>query len=268
MDEIIKQKLIIRDKTIERLKTELDEVNKLNLLLEKKIKEYEKNIQKTSKKKLKSNKELEKDGSFEKLEEDGSYEPVADIGIFTKSGSNILRNLDKDYSVSYINSIVEKLNGDLNAKYTYHSQPKVLSQKQCSELINYIDKHDDIDLIDYKLNIDDNKLKELIGEKSYKQIITLFDGQHNTIYIRKVKGNNSMIDFHKDYSIKTLKISLNKESEYKGGHLIYLTNGKINKSEQKIGSITIHTNEIIHGVSPIISGIRYSLFILNTPIES
>ena len=38
MEEIIKQKLIVRDKTIERLKTELNEVNKLNTILEKQLK--------------------------------------------------------------------------------------------------------------------------------------------------------------------------------------------------------------------------------------
>ena len=36
-NRILKQKLIIRDKTIERLKDELIEVNKLNLLLEKEM---------------------------------------------------------------------------------------------------------------------------------------------------------------------------------------------------------------------------------------
>ena len=256
MEEITKQKLIIRDKTIERLKTELDEVNKLNVILEKQLKEYEKKL----KKKPKINKELEKDGSFEELEED--------IGTFTKNGSYILKNLEEDYSMTYINTIIQQNNGDVNAQYIYHSKPKAISQKQCLELINHINHNDNNDLIDYKLNIDDNKLKELIGEKSYKKIITLFNGEHNTIYIRKVKGDNSMIDFHKDYSTKTLKIPLNKGSDYKGGDLIYLTNGKINKPEQKIGSMTIHTNDIIHGVSPIVSGIRYSLFVLYTPVNS
>ena len=169
--------------------------------------------------------------------------------------------------MTYINTIIQQNNGDVNARYIYHSK-KTLSQKQCLKLINHINHNDNNDLIDCKLNIDDNKLKELIGEKSYEKIITLFDGEHNTIYIRKVKGDNSMIDFHKDYSTKTLKIPLNKGSDYKGGDLIYLTNGKINKPEQKIGSMTIHTNDIIHGVSPIVSGIRYSLFVLYTPVNS
>ena len=47
--EILEQKLVIRDKTIERLKLELDEVTKLNELLEKKLNEHTK-IEPTPKK--------------------------------------------------------------------------------------------------------------------------------------------------------------------------------------------------------------------------
>tara|TARA_B110000285_G_scaffold230409_1_gene296971 strand:+ start:260 stop:1078 length:819 start_codon:yes stop_codon:yes gene_type:complete len=271
MEEITKQKLIVRDKTIERLKTELDEVNKLNAIIEKQLKEYEKiilKLTKTPKKKTKPNKVMEEDGSFEELEEDGSFEELkVDIGKFTQNGSYILKNLEEDYSITYINTIIQQQNGDVNARYIYHSEPSVISQKQCLGLINHINHNDNNDLTDYKLNIDDNKLKEIIGARSYNKLIKLYDGEHNTIYIRRVKGNNSMIDFHKDYSTKTLKIPLNKESDYKGGDLIYLTNGKINKPEQKIGSMTIHTNDIVHGVSPIVSGIRYSLFVLCTPVH-
>ena len=43
-NRILKQKLIIRDKTIERLKDELIEVNKLNLLLEKEMNDNQKTI--------------------------------------------------------------------------------------------------------------------------------------------------------------------------------------------------------------------------------
>ena len=62
-----------------------------------------------------------------------------------------------------------------------------------------------------------------------------------------------------------MKIALNDTSDYKGGDLIYLTDGKVHRPEQVKGSITIHNNDIIHGVTPIVKGERYSLFILNTP---
>ena len=62
-----------------------------------------------------------------------------------------------------------------------------------------------------------------------------------------------------------MKIALNDTSDYKGGDLIYLTDGKVHRPEQVKGSITIHNNDIIHGVTPIVKGERYSLFVLYTP---
>jgi predicted 2-oxoglutarate/Fe(II)-dependent dioxygenase YbiX len=95
--------------------------------------------------------------------------------------------------------------------------------------------------------------------------MSLYSGTYTTIYIRKVLGNNSLIEFHKYYSSRTMKIPLNDAHEYNGGDLIYLTDGKIHKPEQLKGSVTIHNNDIIHGVTPIVNGTRYSLFILDTP---
>ena len=75
------------------------------------------------------------------------------------------------------------------------------------------------------------------------------------------RGSN----FHKTIiRNRTMKIELNDTSDYKGGDLIYLTDGKVHRPEQVKGSITIHNNDIIHGVTPIVKGERYSLFILNT----
>ena len=42
-----------------------------------------------------------------------------------------------------------------------------------------------------------------------------------------------------------MKIALNETSEYKGGDLIYLTDGKVHRPEQLQGSVTIHNNDII-----------------------
>ncbi len=90
--EILEQKIIVRDKTIERLKTELNEVNKLNLLLEEQLKENEKTIQKlskTPKKRQYKKKQIieEQDGTFEGPEKDGSFsleEPETDGSFHDK----------------------------------------------------------------------------------------------------------------------------------------------------------------------------------------
>ena len=348
--EILEQKLVIRDKTIERLKLELDEVTKLNELLEKKLNEHMK-IEPTPKKdttggrcvariwgsskafrrcsriakedcwcmlhfkKLQPSKEnpsvlvnplgifgeevptywgqyvsaeadipekhtnshrgkqdeietelseISLDGSFQHIEADGSFNQQDDIGEFVHTQSDILMNPKKTFDPDYINQIIETYNGSIQATFIYHKQPQILMYEQCLNLINYINKNDSKEH-DFKLNITKDVLIELIGETICNTLLTMYDGYYNSIYIRKVLGDKSLIDFHKDYSKRTMKIALNDPTEYEGGDLVYLSDGCIHIPEQVKGSITIHTNDIIHGVTPIVNGCRYSLFILHTP---
>ena len=278
--DILGQKLIIRDKTIERLKTELDEVNKLNSLLEYQLNEHTKTIQKlskTPKKRGPKKKQIEKeDGSFNDLiETDGSFQNIIekedgsfkekDIGEFKHIESEILMNPDKSFSNEHINHIIETYNGSINSKFIHHKQHDVLTNDQCLDLIKYIDKYEQSDKNDFKLNITNEVLVQIIGDETFQKLISLYDGNYNTIYIRKVTGNNSLIDFHKDYSKQTMKIALNSPPEFEGGDLVYLSDGLIHKLDNLQGTITIHNNDIIHGVTPITKGTRYSLFILYTP---
>ena len=348
--EILEQKLVIRDKTIERLKLKLDEVTKLNELLEKKLNEHMK-IEPTPKKdttggrcvariwgsskafrrcsriakedcwcmlhfkKLQPSKEnpsvlvnplgifgeevptywgqyvsaeadipekhtnshrgkqdeietelseISLDGSFQHIEADGSFNQQDDIGEFVHTQSDILMNPKKTFDPDYINQIIETYNGSIQATFIYHKQPQILMYEQCLNLINYINTYDSKEH-DFKLNITKDVLIELIGETICNTLLTMYDGYYNSIYIRKVLGDKSLIDFHKDYSKRTMKIALNDPTEYEGGDLVYLSDGCIHIPEQVKGSITIHTNDIIHGVTPIVNGCRYSLFILHTP---
>ena len=360
--EILKQKLVIRDKTIERLKLELDEVNKLNEILENKLNEHTKlepspkkntnggrcvaRIWGSSKafrrcshiakedcwcmlhfKKLQPSKEnpsvlvnplgifgeevptywgqyvcadadipekhtnthrgkqdeietlqlTEMDGSFQHML-DGSFNESnisddigefvhnihPDIGEFVHNlDSDILTNPEKSYDTDYINKIIKMHSGSIQSTFIYHSQPNILMNEQCLTLINYINTIKSNEN-DFKLNITKEKLIELIGDTIFNKLITIYEGFYNTLYIRRVIGDKSLINFHKDYSNRTMKIALNNQSEFEGGDLVYLTDGCFHKPDQLKGSITIHNNDIIHGVTPILSGIRYSLFILHT----
>ena len=282
--DILEQKLIIRDKTINSLKIELEEVNKLNLLLEEKLNEQTKTIKKLTKVPKKrgpkkqsgledgsfKNSMTPLDGSFQEKpdEPDEPDEPISpDIGEFNHIESEILMNVDKQFDKDYINNIIETYNGSIHSTFTYHKQQHILKDEHYVKLINYSNQYEtnETNGNDFKLTITPETLIELVGDTIVNKLLTLYNGYYNTIYIRKVTGNNSLIDFHKDYSKQTMKIALNDHSEYIGGDLVYLSDGLIHKPEQVKGSITIHTNDIIHGVTPIISGVRYSLFILHTP---
>lgn len=58
-----------------------------------------------------------------------------------------------------------------------------------------------------------------------------------------------MINFHTDVSAKTLQVSLNDDSEYEGGKLIYASQGRLHIPKRAKGSVTVHNNKIVHGVT-------------------
>jgi len=72
------------------------------------------------------------------------------------------------------------------------------------------------------------------------------------------------IEFHRDFSKRTMQVALNDESEYSGGRLVFVTGAGLLAPPRPAGSATIHTNKIVHGVSTLRSGIRYGLFLCDT----
>lgn len=50
-------------------------------------------------------------------------------------------------------------------------------------------------------------------------------------------------------SAKTLQVSLNDDSEYEGGKLIYASQGRLHIPKRAKGSVTVHNNKIVHGVT-------------------
>lgn len=71
-----------------------------------------------------------------------------------------------------------------------------------------------------------------------------------------------MINFHTDHSAKTLQVSLNDDCEYVGGRLVYASEGRLQVPQRARGTVTVHDNRIVHGVSLLESGVRYGLFLL------
>jgi len=59
-----------------------------------------------------------------------------------------------------------------------------------------------------------------------------------------------------------MQVALNSDKEYSGGRLMYLRDGKIEIPERDVGTITIHENNIVHGVTQLENGIKYGLFFL------
>lgn len=71
-----------------------------------------------------------------------------------------------------------------------------------------------------------------------------------------------MINFHTDVSQKTMQVALNDETEYEGGRLLFVSKEGLNAPKRMTGTVTIHDNTIVHGVTLLESGVRYGLFFL------
>ena len=77
----------------------------------------------------------------------------------------------------------------------------------------------------------------------------MFDGRCDEIVIRRCQAHGKLINFHTDTAFKTLQVSLNDDSEYEGGKLLYASRGQLHEPRRRLGTVTVHDNRIVHGVT-------------------
>lgn len=91
------------------------------------------------------------------------------------------------------------------------------------------------------------------------------------------------IPFHSDEKARTMQVFLNDESEYSGGHVVYLLNnppsilgsserhsetcgpGVLYRVGRPAGGAVLHDWTVMHGVTRCSGGMRYSLFLVQKP---
>ena len=59
-----------------------------------------------------------------------------------------------------------------------------------------------------------------------------------------------------------MQVAINGDDEYEGGRLAFATNGTVIIPARPAGTVTIHFNDIVHGVTVLEKGVRYGLFFL------
>ena len=120
-------------------------------------------------------------------------------------------------------------------------------------------------LHDLKVALSLADLQADIGSAAVDGLLEVFGGRVDSIKIRRVDatgGATHVINFHTDVSQKTMQIPLNSEEEYEGGRVIYATREGMRMQPRQPGSVTVHDNRVVHGVTQLLSGVRYSLFFL------
>lgn len=201
-----------------------------------------------------------------------------DIGIFdnrTLSPCAVYLTGSKNVHLpepSEIHSLVENLGGNPEATFTFidKSETMHMTADVLGSLRAHIDaiymasvSNDKKPVADLKIRLSRNKLQDIIGNNATEELTTIFGLQNvDNIIIRRCCAYNKFISFHIDNSAMVMQVALNELSEYCGGQLVYASCSKLIVPDRPAGAITIHSRDIVHGVTKLISGVRYSLFLI------
>ena len=103
-------------------------------------------------------------------------------------------------------------------------------------------------------------------EKLYEHLCKLHSSQNRvSIALRRTQKTKGCIPFHCDggYATKTVQVCLNSDTEYEGGRLLFFAQGKCFCPKREKGFVSIHNRDILHAVTSLKSGTRYSLFVVD-----
>jgi len=202
-----------------------------------------------------------------------------DIGLFNIHANTpgvYLLNGERDAigkeEVQQIISEVKKIRGNCfqSKKVQCFPDIQLLNEEHCDALRNFLDNEhalalkDRTEPNDFQISVSCAKLEDILGQVQVQKILDFFNGPVSVIKLRRVSLVGQCINFHTDFSLRTMQIPLN--GDFFGGDLIYLTDdGNVVKPKRPPGSATIHDCTIVHGVTCIQSGVRYGLFLLQEP---
>ncbi len=161
--------------------------------------------------------------------------------------------------------------GEYNFKDEFRPRiiEKLLSKKSCSMFVEIVDTFSEecekTENNDYQIVWTPTQLKDF-DDKTYKIASARFPN-FDKVIIRKVVAETNggkYIPWHKDHSaLKTMQVILNDHSEYEGGDTAYILANKFVAIPKRItGNAIVHGDEVMHGVTKLKNGKRYSLFFL------
>ena len=70
-----------------------------------------------------------------------------------------------------------------------------------------------------------------------------------------------MIPFHADTAMVTVNVALNDETAHSGGGLLAVFDGAVQHLPRAEGEATVHASTLLHAVTCMTSGTRYSLIV-------
>ena len=70
-----------------------------------------------------------------------------------------------------------------------------------------------------------------------------------------------ILKFHADAYELTVNVALSADAGHSGGKLIGLFRGQVRALERAEGDVTVHSSSLLHAVSRMTAGVRYSLIL-------
>lgn len=154
-----------------------------------------------------------------------------------------------------------------------------LTVEECAKLRKFVrerikdDGIDDVDgCPDFQVNISEQKLGRILGKRGVQALWDLPQRLESTairdsfsrvgVFIRMYqRETRPWMPFHMDGSSYTVNVALNPDSDYMGGRLLALHKNAVCQIERNEGDATCHRGNVIHGVSSIVQGTRYSMIL-------
>ena len=166
----------------------------------------------------------------------------------------------------------------------------VLSHDACSTLRSAVDSEwqEKVDTVDgapdHQLNLSREQLEKLIGADAITSLMSagkdfatsasaggaaggsgtspLHLDNATKIFVRRYeRSQRPWNPFHTDTSALTINVALNDDSSFVGGKLLCAFDRRIQRVDRVAGEATVHASTLLHGVSRLQSGVRYSLII-------
>jgi hypothetical protein len=85
-------------------------------------------------------------------------------------------------------------------------------------------------------------------------------GYYVDMFVRRyTRDTRPWIPFHKDVSTVTANVALSADSDHDGGRLVVVRGGRPAIVERSEGEATVHGEDVMHAVTAMTAGVRYSL---------
>lgn len=197
-----------------------------------------------------------------------SISELTDIGHFGHHehapGTDFLQS-ELSNGIESATDLIHSLGASMTSGYL-HVEDELLDIDERMRLIEYTNAYFD-GSSDFKHYLTESKLVTLIGQEKFDLLVSNMENDFSEIILRRVEDHGHTINFHTDYSRKTMQIMLSDQDEYEGCELVFVTSNGFEKPRRMPGQATIHDNSILHGVTEMKSGVRHSLFFLRNEVK-